>query len=248
MSLKIIILTLMLSIVVPVTDSCTSITGWKLRHVDVDHKEPIATREMTTKTIDIDNDNNIKNLSRMQRFYTEPIILQIGEEPERCEDEFEKVYCHNHGKCIKIKIPGSSSYEKAHCICDDGYSDSRCMTKVPDGEYRTIKDRSDINHKHPSSTTIVTTTETKTLSSTERNIANEPNKKLGDKSPCPEPWNHDFCINGECIMLPHLSTVDYFCDCHNEFTGLRCERKAIDYHDLKIRARRDIRGRFWAHT
>ena len=202
---------------------------------------------MTTQTID--NDNNYNNVSRMQRFITEPIILQIGEEPERCEEEFEQVYCHNHGKCIKIKIPGSSSNEKAHCICDSGYADPRCMTKLPDGEYRTINDRSDINYKDLSSTTMETTIKTKIMSTTERNIANEPNIKLSDASPCPEPWNHDFCINGECIMFPHLSTVDYFCDCHNEFTGLRCERKTIDYHGLvKERARRDIRGRFLVHS
>ncbi|XP_070502871.1 uncharacterized protein [Chironomus tepperi] len=241
MSLTILLLTLMLSIVVLETDSCTSFTGWKLRHVDVEHKEPTVEREMTTKMIDIEiNYNNIKNISRMQRYYTEPIILQVGAELQRCEHEFEQVFCHNHGKCIKIKAPGSSNNEKAQCICDTGYADPRCMTKLPDGEYKTVNDRSDINHKLPATTTIESTIETKILrSTTERNIANE--KDFGEKIPCPEPFDQHFCIHGECFTFSN--TIDgYYCICHDDFTGLRCEEKGTDHYYQTRKSRREIRS------
>lgn len=189
---------------------------------------------MTTKTIKIDtNFNNNKNISRMQRFITEPIILQIGEKPQRCEKEFEQVFCHNHGKCIKTKIAGSSDNERAHCICDSGYTDPRCMTKLPDFDYRTIKGRSDLNRKDPSTTTVEPSNETKKL----ENLA----ENFGDKIPCPEPFDQDFCIHGQCISFSNMND-GYFCVCHDDYTGIRCEMKATDHYYETKRVRRHLQG------
>lgn len=235
-------ITLLLSKVVHETDSCSSFTGWKLRNIDVEHKEQIIETQMTTtKLIDIETSHNsIKNTSRMYRLITEPIILPREAILERCEEEFEQAFCHNHGKCYEITDSRSPNDKERFCLCDRGYGDKQCTNKLPDGEYRTIKDRSDINKKVPVTTTIKTTTEieTKIWTSTERNIANE--HHYGHKVPCPEPYDQDFCIHGECFMFSGLIN-NYVCVCNDDFTGLRCESKVPDYH-YETRPRRDIPG------
>lgn len=197
--------------------------------------------------IDIDtNHNNIKNISRMHKMITEPMILPYKAILERCEKEFEQAFCHNHGKCYEIKDSKSLNNQERFCECDLGYGDKHCTNKLPDGEYRTIKDRSDINKKHPvnQKELVIENKQTETIilrSSTERNIANEYN--FGNTIPCPEPFDQDFCINGKCFMFSSLIN-DYFCDCHDNFTGIRCEMKVTDHYYETRRPRRDLRGNF----
>lgn len=191
-----------------------------------------------------DNENiiNSRNIIDDNDKITSNVIL-------KCTKAFEEKFCHRNGKCVIVESAIEGHNIHAECVCNPGFTGERCMHKLPDYEYHTVIGRQDIAKETLTETSTKTTKKTPKVtikSSTVRSILNE--KEHDVKAPCPTPWNEDFCINGECFMIPRLSTIDYFCNCYDDWFGSRCTEKLIDFNfethvSSGRRVRRDDTGK-----
>lgn len=54
-------------------------------------------------------------------------------------------------------------------------------------------------------------------------------KYLTTKVPCGEPYKSHFCLNqGICYQLFIQNTLEYRCECTNNYHGYKCEEKALE--------------------